>query len=100
MKQGNGEGKDGGWRERGEAWFNLGRVLHQLGLAHLATGCYWEVLKVCSEKGGMEVDNEDEDEEAERGDLRMEAAYLLQLIYVASGNTQEAKRVTEQYLCI
>ncbi|RPA78449.1 TPR-like protein [Ascobolus immersus RN42] len=89
------EGKEaeiGGWRERGEAWFNLGRCLHQLGLSHLATGCYWEVLKC-----GPETQ---EDGVGERGDLKMEAAYMLQLIYVASGNTEEAKRITERYLCM
>lgn len=98
------DGKEAGWKERGEAWFNLGRVMHQLGLSHLAMGCYEEVLK-CGEEGEEErrkngVEDGGETVEEMRGDLRAEAAYMLQLIYVASGNTEEAKRITEKYLVI
>ena len=113
--------------ERQEATFNVGRTFHMLGLAHLAVPYYERVLEMSEEmqrhagagRGdgprAREVDTDGDtalpDAAAEDGDgqepedeytedFGMEAAYALQLIWLASENTEQAMVVTEKWLVI
>jgi len=58
-----------------------------LGLTHLAIPYYERVLQISEENT---ID----------GDLKWEAAYNLQMIYMTSGNAKLAADVTERYLVI
>lgn len=69
---------------RQEADYNMGRALHQLGLLHLAIPYYRKAMT------SVNVD--------EKYDLSRNAAFNLQLIYVLSGNTRMAQKITEQHL--
>jgi len=74
-----------------EASFNVARSFHHLGLAHLAIPYYQRCLEISdtwADKGGV------------TGDLKWEAAYMLQMIYVTSGNTKEARMITEKWLVL
>jgi len=76
---------------RQEAEFNVARSFHHLGLAHLAIPYYQRCLGISDEwidKGGIE------------GDLKWEAAYMLEMIYITSGNPQAAMEVAEKWLVI
>lgn len=73
---------DAGLRQ--EADYNMGRALHQLGLLHLAIPYYRKAMT------SVNVD--------EKYDLSRNAAFNLQLIYVLSGNTRMAQKITEQHL--
>ncbi|KAA8909852.1 hypothetical protein FN846DRAFT_888742 [Sphaerosporella brunnea] len=74
-----------------EAEFNVARSFHHLGLTHLALPYYQRCLDISDDwasKGGV------------HGDLKWEAAYMLQMIYITSGNAAAAKEVTEKWLAI
>jgi general transcription factor 3C polypeptide 3 (transcription factor C subunit 4) len=74
-----------------ESEFNVARCFHHLGLTHLAIPYYQRCLAISEEwdeKGGV------------KGDLKWEAAYMLQMVYVTSGNAEAAKEVTERWLVI
>jgi general transcription factor 3C polypeptide 3 (transcription factor C subunit 4) len=75
-----------------EAEYNIGRALQQLGLTHLAVRYYERVIAI-SEKVQKEGG-------AIRGDLKWEAAYNLQMVYVTSGNAALARGISEKYLVI
>jgi len=69
-----------GFRGADQEWFFLG-------LTHLAIPYYERVLQISEENT---ID----------GDLKWEAAYNLQMIYMTSGNAKLAAEVTERYLVI
>lgn len=74
-----------------EVSFNAARSFHHLGLTHLAIPYYHRCLEISdtwAAQGGV------------AGDLKWESAYMLQMIYVTSGNMTEARRVTEQWLVV
>ena len=74
-----------------EAEFNVGRSFHHLGLAHLAVPYYYRCLEISDawrDRGGI------------GGDLKWEAAYMLQMVYITSGNPQMAMEVAERWLVI
>jgi general transcription factor 3C polypeptide 3 (transcription factor C subunit 4) len=73
--------------ERQECHFNMGRMYHMLGLAHLAIPYYQLVLEETSEQGG-----------SGREDLVVDTAYNLQTIYMAAGNMALAKEITRKCL--
>lgn len=74
-----------------EVVFNAARTFHHLGLTHLAIPYYQQCLDISdawADNGGV------------KGDLKWEAAYMLQMIYVTSGSLVEARRVTEKWLVL
>ncbi|PUU76293.1 hypothetical protein B9Z19DRAFT_1194856 [Tuber borchii] len=73
--------------KRQEAEYNVGRAFQHIGLTHLAIPYYERVLQISEENT---ID----------GDLKWEAAYNLQMIYMTSGNAKLAADVTERYLVI
>lgn len=81
-----------------EAEFNLARIWHQLGLAHLAVPAYEKVLRLSREVRkqvstvGMA--------EAAIEDFAPEAAYALQALFLAAGNEDAAKAITEKWLVL
>jgi general transcription factor 3C polypeptide 3 (transcription factor C subunit 4) len=75
-----------------EAEFNVARSFHHLGLTHLATPYYQRCLEISDEWSNKGTPIE--------GDLKWEAAYMLQMIYVTSGNAVAAKEVTDKWLVI
>lgn len=75
-----------------EAEYNMGRALHQLGLSHLAVEYYLRVIQMSEEAN--------EQGEAIKGDMKWEAAYNLQMVYITSGNPRLAREVTERWLVI
>ncbi|KAI9496809.1 hypothetical protein BDB00DRAFT_807244 [Zychaea mexicana] len=99
-----------------ETEFNFGRAFHLLGLTHLAVPHYERVLVMPpsskqgkvpeksldsiyefdddAEEDSMEVDVDEDDEGS---DLRREAAYNLQLIYVTSGSPHLARLLLAKY---
>lgn len=72
-----------------EVEYNVARAFHHLGLSHLSIPYYERVLKI-SDEWGTKI----------QGDLKWEAAYNLQMIYITSGNPQLAQAITERYLVI
>lgn len=104
------------WDERQEAEYNIGRAFHHIGrilslhlffppiywhftemfvgegLTHLAIPYYEHVLQIS--------DAQIEAGRPLEGDLKWEAAYNLQMIYVTSGNPGLAKIVTDKYLVL
>ncbi|EGW31517.1 uncharacterized protein SPAPADRAFT_139986 [Spathaspora passalidarum NRRL Y-27907] len=75
--------------EMQEIEYNLGRLFHMLGLTTLAVRHYEKVL-------GMKEEFADDPDY----DLSFEAAYNLQLIYNINGNSQLARKLTEEYLTV
>ncbi|CCX13579.1 Similar to Transcription factor tau subunit sfc4; acc. no. O74458 [Pyronema omphalodes CBS 100304] len=76
---------------RQEAEFNIARSFHHLGATHLALPYYQRCLDISDEwkdKGGI------------KGDLKWEAAYMLEMVYITSGNPQAAMEVAEKWLVI
>ncbi|XP_033837694.1 general transcription factor 3C polypeptide 3 [Periophthalmus magnuspinnatus] len=74
-----------------ESMYNIGRALHQLGLAHLAIHYYEKALSLPPEKlEGIEED---------QVDLRREISFNLSLIYQASGNMEMAHQLRRTH-CI
>uniref|UniRef100_A0A3B3ZMM9 Uncharacterized protein n=1 Tax=Periophthalmus magnuspinnatus TaxID=409849 RepID=A0A3B3ZMM9_9GOBI len=74
-----------------ESLYNIGRALHQLGLAHLAIHYYEKALSLPPEKlEGIEED---------QVDLRREISFNLSLIYQASGNMEMAHQLRRTH-CI
>ena len=112
--------------ERQEATFNVGRAFHMLGLAHLAIPYYERCLEISGEmqkdRGARtgesgKVVQEDADgdavlpdagnaedgkgaEDEYKEDFAMEAAYALQVIWLASENVEQAMEITEKWLVI
>lgn len=62
------------------------------GLTHLAIPYYERVLQISDAQAEASGPLE--------GDLKWEAAYNLQMIYVTSGNPGRAKIVTDKYLVL
>lgn len=77
---------------RQEAEFNVARSFHQLGLGHLSIDYYLRCLNISDrwKEKGREL----------KSDIRWEAAYNLQMIYITSGNAQAAMNITERSLVI
>lgn len=72
-----------------EAFFNMARALHQLGLLHLATHYYKRALEMPTPVSGND----------EVFDLSKEIAFNLSQLYVSSGNTKLASYYIAKY-CI
>lgn len=72
-----------------EADYNVGRLMHQLGLVHMASDMYRKVLD-------RKVENEDD--VPSWADLRRDAAYNLVQIYRMSGSVDLANAVLEEFL--
>lgn len=73
-----------------EAYFNLGRAMHQLGLYSSAIEYYHKALSFASAITG----------ENEIFDLTKEIAYNLNLIYINSGSYELASQISQTYLLI
>ena len=73
-----------------EAYFNLGRAMHQLGLYSSAIEYYHRALSFASAITG----------EDEIFDLTKEIAYNLNLIYISSGSYELASQISQSYLVI
>ncbi|KAF7267065.1 hypothetical protein GWI33_019667 [Rhynchophorus ferrugineus] len=74
-----------------EAFYNLARMYHQIGLFHLAEHYYKMVLK---------VKNAYLDQHPDILDLRQEAAYNLHLIYKNSKNYEAARKILWEHIVI
>ncbi|ODQ65103.1 TPR-like protein, partial [Nadsonia fulvescens var. elongata DSM 6958] len=81
-----------GIHEHQEAAYNMARSYHMLGLNGLAFKYYEEVLSFKNTTEGGEIDDD--------YDLKMSAAYNLQLIYTISGNGELARKMVDDYLTI
>ena len=79
--------------ERHEANFNVGRVYHMLGLTHLGVEYYLRCLEI-----GRHVQHIGPNGEFE--DFTLEAAFALQGIWIASGDVDKAREVTEDWLVL
>lgn len=79
--------------ERQEANFNIARVYHSLGLTHLGVQYYLECLEI-----GRHMEHIGADHVIEH--FYREAAYALQGIWIASGDNDKARDVTEQWLVL
>ena len=76
-----------------EAKFNVARVYHMLGLTHLAVPYYLQCLDI--RRGAQHAGRDSEIE-----DFTREAAIALQVIWMASGNVDKAREVTEEWLVL
>ncbi|EAA07253.3 AGAP010426-PA [Anopheles gambiae str. PEST] len=74
---------------RHEAFYNLGRMYHQLGLLHLAVDYYKRVLS---------FDSAVVRENPQYLDLKAEAAFNLSFIYKRSGNYELARKYLYEYI--
>uniref|UniRef100_A0A182RBD7 General transcription factor 3C polypeptide 3 n=1 Tax=Anopheles funestus TaxID=62324 RepID=A0A182RBD7_ANOFN len=74
---------------RHEAYYNLGRMYHQLGLLHLAVDYYKRVLS---------FDSPIVREYPQYLDLKAEAAFNLSFIYKHSGNYELARKYLHEYI--
>uniref|UniRef100_A0A182W3S2 General transcription factor 3C polypeptide 3 n=1 Tax=Anopheles minimus TaxID=112268 RepID=A0A182W3S2_9DIPT len=74
---------------RHEAFYNLGRMYHQLGLLHLAVDYYKRVL---------DFDSPIVRENSQYLDLKAEAAFNLSFIYKHSGNFELARKYLHEYI--
>lgn len=79
--------------EKQEANFNFARVYHMLGLTHLAVKYYLECLEIVCHMGHMGPDYRFED-------FTREAAFALQEIWIANGEVDKAREVTEEWLVL
>ncbi|XP_019637611.1 PREDICTED: general transcription factor 3C polypeptide 3-like [Branchiostoma belcheri] len=79
--------------ETQEAYYNLGRALHQLGLEHLAIHYYQKALHLAPPDVG-------DSKFSHLLDLRREIAYNLALIYSSSGSKNLAKMLLDQYCVV
>uniref|UniRef100_UPI003AAD18A2 general transcription factor 3C polypeptide 3 isoform X2 n=1 Tax=Centroberyx gerrardi TaxID=166262 RepID=UPI003AAD18A2 len=75
-----------------ESMYNLGRALHQVGLAHLAIHYYQKALTLPATT--MEGIADDQ------VDLRREIAFNLSLIYQASGNMEMARQLINTHCVV
>ncbi|XP_071389265.1 general transcription factor 3C polypeptide 3 [Centroberyx affinis] len=75
-----------------ESMYNLGRALHQMGLAHLAIHYYQKALTLPATT--MEGIADDQ------VDLRREIAFNLSLIYQASGNMEMARQLINTHCVV
>ncbi|KAK7207019.1 hypothetical protein BZA70DRAFT_252600 [Myxozyma melibiosi] len=82
------------WAEQQEVNYNLGRAFQMLGLPSLAIKYYERVLQIAPPLVS------DEGRENSAFDLRIDAAYNLQLLYTLSGNAKYAKMIVDEYLVI
>ena len=81
-----------------EAEFNMGRTWHLLGRPYLAVPAYEKVLRLSAQ-----VQEEVTDEVRAEGqveDFAPEAALALRSIYIASGNEDAARSLTEKWLVL
>ena len=85
---------------RREAFYNLGRTYHLLGLHALAAEFYGKVLR--EDDTADSVADAGDGPAAERPavhtDLRVEAAYNLRTYYILAGNNEAAMQITRAYL--
>ncbi|XP_066296212.1 general transcription factor 3C polypeptide 3-like [Branchiostoma lanceolatum] len=79
--------------ETQEAYYNVGRALHQLGLEHLAIHYYQKALH-------MNPPDVGDTKYSYLLDLRREVAYNLALIYSNSGSKNLAKLLLDQYCVV
>ncbi|XP_038132374.1 general transcription factor 3C polypeptide 3 isoform X2 [Cyprinodon tularosa] len=75
-----------------ESMFNLGRALHQMGLAHLAIHYYQKALSLPAWKLDGIADDQ--------VDLRREIAFNLSLIYQNSGNLEMARQILRAHCTV
>jgi general transcription factor 3C polypeptide 3 (transcription factor C subunit 4) len=80
-----------------EAEYNVARMWHYLGLAHLALPGYERVLDL-SEQVRAELEGTEDGADVE--DFAVEAAFALQTIYALSGNDRAARVIMERWLVI
>ncbi len=71
---------------RAEEEYNAARLLHHIGLTHLAEPHYRKVLEMPEEGQGWS--------------LKREAAWNLAMIYTTSSNTKLARQMYEEYLTV
>ncbi|KAK9448273.1 uncharacterized protein V1518DRAFT_418503 [Limtongia smithiae] len=89
------------WAEEQEVNYNIGRAFHMLGLLTLAANYYEMVLQIEPVTDNeVEGDAECKEVASRDYDLRMEAAYNLQLVYMMSGNSRLARMVVDKYLVV
>lgn len=79
--------KDAGVRQEGD--YNLAKVYHHLGLAHLAVPLYHRVLDA-SDSGQVDPEH----------DLARSAAFNLHLIHVLGGDPARARQILYRYITI
>eukprot|EP00058_Branchiostoma_floridae_P028545 XP_002614036.1 hypothetical protein BRAFLDRAFT_113732 [Branchiostoma floridae] len=76
-----------------EAYYNVGRALHQIGLEHLAIHYYQKALHMAPPDVG-------DNKYSQLLDLRREVAYNLALIYSGSGSKNLAKMLLDKYCVV
>ncbi|XP_078614867.1 general transcription factor 3C polypeptide 3-like isoform X2 [Branchiostoma floridae x Branchiostoma japonicum] len=76
-----------------EAYYNVGRALHQIGLEHLAIHYYQKALHMAPPDVG-------DTKYSQLLDLRREVAYNLALIYSGSGSKNLAKMLLDKYCVV
>lgn len=79
--------------ERQEASFNVARVFHMLGLTHLGVQYYLECLEIGRDLESLGANH------AVDG-ISRETAYALQSIWIANGNNDKARNITEKWLVL
>ena len=79
-----------------EAEYNMAKIWHMLGLAHLAIPGYEKVLALSDQIDGEAAI----DGYAVKADYAKEAAYALQQLFALAGNQEAAAAITEQWLVI
>ncbi|KJR87796.1 general transcription factor 3C polypeptide 3 (transcription factor C subunit 4) [Sporothrix schenckii 1099-18] len=82
---------------RREAYYNLGRAYHLLGLHALAAEFYGKVLRETDPNKEVEAANR---QRGRHPDLRTEAAYNLRTYYLLAGNHEAAMQVARAYLVL
>ncbi|KAI9821550.1 MAG: transcription factor TFIIIC subunit tfc4 [Phylliscum demangeonii] len=90
--------------ERQEAEYNVGRAYHTMGLTHLAMPYYEKVLQLSRSQprhssAELAADATTPTKSAAASDdFVLDAAFNLQHIYMAGGNLDQARAVTQEYL--
>ena len=83
--------------ERQEATYNVGRMFHMIGLAHLAVKYYERCLEYSVEMEQQLVDNQCFQN---REDFAPEAAYALQGLWAAAGNVGIAEGIVDRWMVL
>jgi general transcription factor 3C polypeptide 3 (transcription factor C subunit 4) len=84
----DGTGRSPVWMEQ-EAYYNIGRAFHMLGLMHHAVCMYQQALALSD---AIRV------EDRQFYDLRFDIAYNLSTLYQQQGNWQMAQHLLEQHV--
>lgn len=86
-----------------ETFYNIGRMLHQMGMLAKAVYFYERVLYDAETPLVRREDEQSGEiimEQAARYDLRRSAAYNLALIYDTSGNRALAREILEEFCTV